>query len=85
MRKAITFARNLEIQTIDIYIDIVDDDVHELEEIFVICLEVVDAINPGKVDLQTGRFATLARILDDDGKYEIARGHWQVHVHYIWH
>ena len=66
IHKVITFAGNIELQTIDI--NIVDDDVTEMEEIFVIYLEVVDAINPGKVDLQTGRFATLARILDDDGK-----------------
>ena len=65
-RKAIIFAGNTETQTVDI--DIVDDDVNEMEQIFVIYLEVVDAVSPSKVDLQSGRFATLARIMDDDCK-----------------
>ncbi len=43
-----------------------DDKIHEVEQIFVILLELVDAVN--WVDLQSGRFATLGRILDDDGK-----------------
>lgn len=72
IRKAITFPGNSEIQTVDIDIDIVDDDVTEMEESFVIYLQVLDTVSPGKVDLQNGRFATLARILDDDGKYENA-------------
>ncbi len=41
-----------------------DDDINEVEQLFVIFLEVV---NPDRVDL-TGRFATLGRIIDDDRK-----------------
>ena len=38
-----------------------------MEQLFVIFLRVVDAVNPDRVDL-TGRFATLGRIIDDDRK-----------------
>ena len=44
-----------------------DDDINEVEQLFVIFLRVVDAVNPDRVDL-TGRFATLGRIIDDDRK-----------------
>ena len=47
-----------------------DDDINEVEQIFVIFLQVVDAVNPDRVDLESGRFATLGRIFDDDRKYE---------------
>ena len=44
-----------------------DDDINEVEQLFVIFLQVVDAVDPARVDL-TGRFATLGRIIDDDRK-----------------
>ena len=63
----ITFpAGNAGIQTIDI--GIVDDDINEVEQVFVIFLQVVDAVDTARVDLQFGRFATQGRILDDDRK-----------------
>ena len=63
----ITFpAGNPAVQRIDI--GIVDDDINEVEQIFVIFLQVVDAVDPARVDLQSGRFAALERILDDDRK-----------------
>ena len=49
-------------------IAIVDDGVNEAEQFFALILEVVDAIDPDRVDLQSGRFASLARIIDDDRK-----------------
>ena len=49
-------------------IQIIDDDINEVEQVFALFLEVVDAIDPGRVDLQSGRFASLARIFDDDCK-----------------
>ena len=39
-----------------------------MDQNFVLFLEVVDTIDPGRVDLQSGRFASLARIFDNDRK-----------------
>ena len=39
-----------------------------MEQVFALILEVVDAIDPDRVDLQSGRSASLARIFDDDRK-----------------
>ena len=39
-----------------------------MEQLFALILEVVDAIDPGRVDLHSGRFASLAIIFDDDRK-----------------
>ncbi len=65
----ITFpAGNAAVRRIDI--GIVDDEIHEVEQIFVVFLRVVDAVNQSRVDLRSGRFATLGRIFDDDGKGE---------------
>ncbi len=62
----ITFpAGRADIRIIDI--GIVDDDINEVEQLFVIFLQVVDALDPARVDL-SGRFATLGRIIDDDRK-----------------
>jgi hypothetical protein len=47
-------------------IPIVDDTINEAEQDFAVFLEVVSAIDPVRVDLQSGRFASLARIFDDD-------------------
>ena len=45
-----------------------------MEQLFVVFLRVVDAVNPDRVDL-TGRFATLGRIIDDDRKCGSAWGY----------
>ena len=51
-----------------INIGIVDDDINEVEQVFVIFLQVVHAVDPARVDVQSGHFATLGRIFDDDRK-----------------
>ena len=51
-----------------IEIEIVDDNINEVEQLFIIFLQVVTAVDPSRVDLG-GRFATLGRIIDDDRKY----------------
>ena len=55
-----------------INIGIENDEINEVEQVFIIFLQVVDAVDPARVDLQSGRFATLGRILDDDRKCEVA-------------
>ena len=63
----ITFPAGIaEIQRINI--GIVNDSINEVEQLFVIFLQVVDAVDPSRVNLESGRFATLGRILDDDRK-----------------
>ena len=47
-------------------IEIVDDDIHETDQVFVLLLVVVDALKPDKVDLRSGCFASRGKILDDD-------------------
>ena len=42
-----------------------DDDINEVEQVFVVLLELVSAENPDKVDLSQ-RNASLCRIMDDD-------------------
>ena len=42
-----------------------------MDQNFALFLEVVDTIDPGRVDLQSGRFASLARIFDNDRKEKI--------------
>ena len=49
-------------------IGITNDDVNEVEQHFVLFMEVVSATNPGRVNLRSGRFAALGRIIDDDRK-----------------
>ena len=65
----ITFEAD-EINTIldvSVPIAIFDDEINEVEEeIFVVVLELVDAINSNTVDFND---ATLCRIIDDDRKY----------------
>ena len=39
-----------------------------MEQVFALFLEVVDAIDPDRVDIQRGRNASLAIIFDDDRK-----------------
>ena len=48
-----------------------DDTINEAEQGFAVFLEVVDALDPVRVDLQSGRFASIARIFDDDRKEQI--------------
>ena len=49
-------------------VPIFDDAINEAEEVFVVVLELVDAVNPGTVDLKEIN-ATLCKILDNDRKY----------------
>ena len=49
-------------------IRITNDDINEVEQIFVLFMEVFSAVNPDRVDLRSGRFATSGRIIDDDRK-----------------
>ena len=49
-------------------IGITNDTINEVEQLFALILEVVDVIDPDRVDLQSQRFASLARIFDDDRK-----------------
>ena len=55
-------------------IEVVNDNINEVEQLFVVFLRVVDAVNPARIDL-TGRFATLGRIIDDDRKCGSAWGY----------
>ena len=61
-------------------ISILDDDINEAVQIFALILEVADAIAPDRVDLQSERFASLARIFDDDRK-----GTYVIHKGIYWH
>ena len=47
-------------------VPVVDDEIDEVEELFVLLLELVSAENPNRVDLSE-RNISLARINDDDG------------------
>ena len=49
-------------------IRITNDDINEVEQYFALFVEVVSATNPDRVDLRSGRFAALGRIIDDDRK-----------------
>ena len=46
---------------------VVDDDIDEDDELFAVLLEVVDAVNPHRVNL-TERNISVLRIADDDGE-----------------
>ena len=46
---------------------VVDDDIDEDDEFFAVLLEVVDAVNPDRVDLSE-RNISVFRIADDDGE-----------------
>ena len=48
---------------------VVDDDIDEDDELFAVLLEVVDAVNPHRVNL-TERNISVLRIADDDGEYD---------------
>ena len=49
-------------------IQLVDDDIHEVEQIFVLLLQPGDVGGLDEFDLQSDRFATLCRIADNDGQ-----------------
>ena len=48
-------------------VPVVNDDIDEVDELFVLLLELVSAENPDRVDLSE-RNISLARINDDDGE-----------------
>ncbi len=54
------------VTTLDI--GITNDDINEGEQYFALFMEVVSAANPERVNLRSGRFAALGRIIDDDRK-----------------
>ena len=54
---------------VDVFINVRDDTINEADEVFVVLLEVVDAVDPNRVDLGV-RNASLCRIGDDDRKLE---------------
>ena len=66
---SITFpAGNAQTIVLDPGIGIVNDTINEAEQDFALLLELVDAVNPDRVDLRSERFISLARIFDNDRK-----------------
>ena len=51
-------------------VPVVNDDIEEVDELFVLLLELVSAVNPDRVDLSE-RNISLLRIYDDDGECEM--------------
>ena len=45
-----------------------DDNINEVQQIFVVVLRVLQPADEDRVDLESGRFATLGIIVDDDSK-----------------
>ena len=64
------------VTTLDI--GIINDDINEVEQSFALFMEVVNATNPDRVDLRSGRFAALGRIIDDDRK----DSYYSYQIHY---
>ena len=70
-------------------IPITNDDIDEVDEVFVVVLELVDAVNPDRVDILV-RPASLCRIVDEDSKTLLSlsktwlhlRTYTLVHIHY---
>ncbi len=63
----ITFAAGgTTVITLDIRIT--NDEINEVEQYFALFMDVVSATDPDRVDLRSGRFAALGRIIDDDRK-----------------
>ena len=54
---------------IDVFINLTDDMINEADEVFVVRLELVDALDPNRVDLDA-RDASLCRIGDNDRMLE---------------
>ncbi len=54
--------------TIVVLIPLVDDNINEGHEAFAVILELIDAVDPDRVDLSS-RSAVLCRISDNDRKY----------------
>ncbi len=66
---SITFpAGNAHTRILDPGIRIVNDTINEAEQNFALLLELVDAVDPARVDLTSERFVSLARIFDNDRK-----------------
>ena len=66
---SITFpAGNAQTLVLDPGIGIKDDTINEAEQDFALLLELVDAVDPARVDLRSERFIILARIFDNDRK-----------------
>ena len=55
-------------------IPITNDDIDEVDEVFVVVLELVDAVNPDRVDILV-RSASLCRIVDEDSKKLLSQKH----------
>jgi len=65
----ITFpAGNAQTIVLDPGIGIEDDSINEAQQEFAILLELVDAVDPARVDLRSERFVTVGRIFDNDRK-----------------
>ncbi len=54
---------------VQVSIPIIDDDINEGDEIFAVILELIDAVDPNRVDLNF-RNASLCRIGDNDRKFK---------------
>ncbi len=52
-------------------VELFDDDINEAEQVFVLVMELLDALTPVDVDL-TPRNACLVVIIDDDSKQPVA-------------
>ena len=63
----VTFNSEDSLQPIQLDIEITDDTIHEADQIFVLRLEVVSAVDRNRVVPQrTDGLTTLGRIIDDD-------------------
>lgn len=51
-----------------VLIQVIDDDVNEADQSFVVMLELVSAIHPELITVQADRMFALIRIVDDDRK-----------------
>ena len=54
-------------------ISIINDEINEADEFFVVVLEIVDAVNPAIVDLSVQN-ASLCQIMDNDRKWKLSEG-----------
>ena len=63
----VTFNSEDSLQPIQLDIEITDDTIHEADQIFVLRLEVISAVDRNRVVPQrTDGLTTLGRIIDDD-------------------
>lgn len=54
-------------EDIIVYVNITDDEINEAEEVFVLEIEILDAVDRSRIDVT--RAVSLGRIADNDGKY----------------